>query len=65
MTRSNDAQVVARTVEILDLQDDKNTNYVAGLLQWLTPVRVQRQPNTPLVGESGTIAGARQPVLVR
>ena len=62
---ANDAQAVARTVEILDLQDDKNTNYVAGLLQWLTPVRVQRQPNTPLVGESGTIAGARQPVLVR
>lgn len=62
---ASEASQVARTVEILDLQDDKNTSYVVGLLQWLSPERAQRKPNTPSVGEKATAPCARQPVLVR
>lgn len=62
---ANDAQVVARTVELLELQDDKNTSYVAGLLQWLTSEPAHRKPNSPIVGEKVTALRARQPVLVR
>jgi hypothetical protein len=62
---ASEASKVARTVEILDLQDDKNTSYGAGLLQWLAPERAQRKPNTPIVGEKAAAPCARQPVLVR
>lgn len=58
------AQLVTRTVETLDLQDYKNTNYVIGLLQLLAEGRPLRKQPATLAPTQQPVGPVRQPILV-
>ncbi len=56
------AQLVTRTVETLDLQDYKNTNYVIGLLQLLAEGRPLRKQPATLAPTQQPVGPVRQPI---